>query len=113
MLSQSIASFRRFVLDRLVLRPSRNDIPVATQERVMLDTAGGQLETLVHRSRVADGVAPDFIVLKFPGTAGRAERSSRFPVDLLSATTDSFSSDRADQGIFGRRVDVESSRLWS
>ena len=81
MLSQPIMSLRRSVLDRLVLRASRHEIPVATQQRVIWQVAGGRLETFVHRSTAPAGTA-DLVVLKFPGTAGRAERSSRFPANL-------------------------------
>ena len=70
------------VLDRLVLRPSRHEIPVATAQRVMFDGKVGPIECLVHRSPNSDS-RPDLVVLKFPGTSGRAERASRFPADLI------------------------------
>ena len=84
MLGRSVESLRRKVLDRLVLRPSRHELPIATQDRVMLDGKSGPIECLVHRSQTSTAT-PDLVVLKFPGTAGRAERSSRFPADLLAA----------------------------
>tara|TARA_R110002049_G_scaffold4601_3_gene31755 strand:+ start:11634 stop:12455 length:822 start_codon:yes stop_codon:yes gene_type:complete len=78
------------VLDHLVLRPSRHEIPIATQQRVMLDASTGKIECLVHRSTAKPDSSPtskNLVVLKFPGTAGRAERSSRFPADMLTAVS--------------------------
>ena len=82
MLAGPIQSFRRRIFDRLVLRPSRGAIDFGSQERVMLKWGpnGEPLESFVHY--VGDRKSPlDLLVIKFPGTAGRAERSTTFPTD--------------------------------
>lgn len=62
--------------DRLILRPSRHPIDCESQRR-WVDWAGGRFEAWIHPSpREAD-----LLVLKFPGTGGRAERSSTHPAD--------------------------------
>ena len=93
MFGRPITALRQRVLDRLVLRATRDEIPIVLQQRVMWKTSHGELETFVHRSSAPSGT-PDLVVLKFPGTAGRAERSSRFPADLWNRRTTPF--DRAD-----------------
>ncbi|MGB7345905.1 MAG: alpha/beta hydrolase [Pirellulaceae bacterium] len=80
MISRKITSLRHRILDRLVLRPSRHEIDHGVQERVMLSwgTANEPLECFAQRH--GDVSQPmDLLVVKFPGTAGRAERSSSFP----------------------------------
>ena len=57
----------------------------------MWKTELGDLETFVHRSKTT-AEQTDLVVLKFPGTAGRAERSSRFPADLGSVESYPFES---------------------
>ena len=73
---------RRYLLDRMVLRPSRHPLEHPSQRRVMLHVQGQPLECFV-RKNFDDGRPPDLLVLKFPGTAGRAERSSEFPISML------------------------------
>ncbi|TWU55351.1 alpha/beta hydrolase [Rubripirellula reticaptiva] len=81
-MGKPLQSFRRYLLDRMVLRPSRVHIPHGVQTRVMMDVCGRSLECFVQRNFDDDGPA-DLLVLKFPGTAGRAERSSMTPVSML------------------------------
>lgn len=85
MFARPIQSFRRYLLDRMVLRPSRGPMDHGDLARVMMDVAGKPLETFVARN-FDDGGPADLVVLKFPGTAGRAERSSLFPVPALVPT---------------------------
>lgn len=66
----------------MVLRPSRDSIDHEPQERVVLRWRNRPLECFVRRNHDVD-TAPDVLVLKFPGTAGRAERSSDFPLGML------------------------------
>lgn len=82
MFTRSIQSLRRRLLDRMVLRPTRGPVDSGGQSRVILDVAGGKLEFFVARN-FDDGDAAELLVLKFPGTAGRAERSTLFPVSAL------------------------------
>lgn len=81
-----IGPFRRYLLDRMVLRPSRQPIEFAPQQRVMLSTSSGRsLECFVQKNFDADEPA-ELLVLKFPGTAGRAERSTGFPMSIFRDT---------------------------
>lgn len=82
MFARSIQSFRRHLLDRLVLEPSRDPIDPGEQQREWLSYEGQPLETFVQRN-ADDGPPLDLLVLKFPGTAGRAERSTNFPMSML------------------------------
>lgn len=82
MLQGPLHSFRRYLLDRMVLRPSRHPIEFPHQERRLLNCEGRELECFVQRN-YSDESPPDLLVLKFPGTAGRAERSSEFPSSIL------------------------------
>ena len=106
--------WHRWVLDRCVLRPSRHPLDPVEQWRCRLtwdDPLSSPLECFVHldprqdhatfgetaridqRSRsitqFGDISRPDVLMLKFPGTAGRAERSTRSPADLLQVWSDS------------------------
>lgn len=82
MFSRSLHNFRRRLLDRLVLEPSREPMDFGTQQRELLSFDGQPLETFVQAN--ADNGEPiDLLVLKFPGTAGRAERSTEFPMSML------------------------------
>lgn len=80
MFAGPIQSLRRRIFDRLVLRPSRGAIDFGAQERVMLKwgPGGEPLESFVHYVGKRKSQL-DLLVLKFPGTAGRAERSTPFP----------------------------------
>ena len=84
MLRRPLRSFRRHLLDRMVLRPSQHPIHAPTLERVLLPSAGGSIECFVQQSH-DDSQPPDLLILKFPGTAGRAERSTSFPTPMLDA----------------------------
>ncbi len=82
MFRQSLYKFRRHLLDRLVLEPSREPIDFGSQRREVLTFNGRPLETFVQSNAQDDG-PPELLVLKFPGTAGRAERSTDFPMSML------------------------------
>ena len=82
-------NFRRSLLDRMVLRPTQYPVDPGQQRRVRLDFNGKRLECFVQSfmpgappESVRDNV--DVLVLKFPGTEGRAERSSVFPLGMIS-----------------------------
>lgn len=81
MIRRPIQSLRRLMLDRMVLRPSREPLDGGPQERVMLSAGRLTLECFVQRNFQVDQV-PELLVLKFPGTAGRAERSTSFPMSV-------------------------------
>ena len=82
MFARPIHRFRRYLLDRIVLRPSRGPIDHQPQQRVLLRSGKHPLECFVQRNHDDDS-PPDMLVLKFPGTAGRAERSTSFPLRML------------------------------
>ncbi|MFG0260963.1 MAG: hypothetical protein ACF788_01030, partial [Novipirellula sp. JB048] len=121
MLQRPLNHFRSVLLDKLVLRPTRDRVDPGTQRRVVLTSRFGPLETFglanypdpdftspaaaCAGSACAGGAGgagcrdashptaggaevgaagpPELLLLKFPGTAGRAERSSLFPADLM------------------------------
>jgi pimeloyl-ACP methyl ester carboxylesterase len=69
------------LLDRLVLQPTQHPIPTNEKTRRFVPCGAGQLEVWTHRVGCVGGRQPDLYVLKFPGTAGRAERSTDHPAD--------------------------------
>lgn len=109
-------SWHRWVLNRCVLRPTRHHLDPVQQIRCQLTGDGpsfSPLDCFVHpdpvwkcqhvdRSDVSqrdgwtlsdfgDVPRPDVLVLKFPGTAGRAERSTAAPADWLTTPTKTWS----------------------
>jgi len=85
-----IRAIRRHLLDRFVLRPSRHALDHAPKERVLIRTEGEIDECFLERpSRLGlpseHSDSPDLLVIKFPGTSGRAERSSSWPAGCLGA----------------------------
>jgi len=68
-----------WVTDRIILEPTRHEIPVPDVGRELLPYANGHLEVWVHRfgpcTEGGSAREPEFYVLKFPGTASRAENS--------------------------------------
>ncbi len=74
-------SFFRHLADRLILEPTRNPIPTGDKSRRLIPCGADQVE--VWTSRVGGGGNRDaqVLVLKFPGTAGRAERATDHPAD--------------------------------
>ena len=90
MAPRTIHLFRRRLLDRMVLRPTRDPVEPEDQQRVWLTVAGQPLECYVHAADphepVSECAPPDCLVLKFPGTQGRAERATRYPLPLLPAS---------------------------
>lgn len=77
-----IHSLRRHLLDRFVLRPSRHELAYAPKERVLVTVDRVTDEYFMTPQR-ADRTSHDLLVLKFPGTAGRAERASNWPDEFL------------------------------
>jgi pimeloyl-ACP methyl ester carboxylesterase len=70
-------TFLSWLTDRIILEPSRHGIAVPHKQRKLVSNADGQLEVWVHRAGTGgNGSDPDLYVLKFPGTASRAEDST-------------------------------------
>jgi len=92
MLQRPINHFRSFLLDKLVLRPTRDCVDHGMQHRLQLPSRFGPLETFGYANYPDPGFGdtptsasdpPDLLLLKFPGTAGRAERSTPFPTEMM------------------------------
>ncbi|MDB4331536.1 alpha/beta hydrolase [bacterium] len=73
---------RQAILDRIVLRPTRVPIEAQHLEKETLLLNGKRVECFVQRN-FPSSEKPELLVVKFPGTAGRAERSTGFPIHAL------------------------------
>lgn len=70
-------NFLGWLTDKIILGPSRQKIEVPHKRRVLFAHGSGHLELWVSRTGPDRGESkPDLYVLKFPGTASRAEHSS-------------------------------------
>lgn len=102
---------RHWVANRLILRPTRHVIEPTGLHACALPFPAGTLECFVARQnprcepasaaetiraetigaagefRWESSEPPELLILKLPGTAGRAERSTLFPASLLSDRT--------------------------
>jgi pimeloyl-ACP methyl ester carboxylesterase len=78
-------TFLSRLADRLILRPSSHAIPVDGKSRHLVPFGEGELEIWTHRIG-NEGADIDVFVLKFPGNAGRAERSTDAPACFWSNT---------------------------
>ena len=76
-----LPAIRRKLIDRMVLRPSQHSIDHGVQQRRMLNCLGRQLECFVQEH---DGDTKRILVIKFPGTSGRAEQSTGLPLALMN-----------------------------
>ncbi|MEL6108661.1 MAG: alpha/beta hydrolase [Planctomycetota bacterium] len=79
---RAVRSVRWRLLDRFVLRPTRDTIPYAPKRREILSCGNWEIESFVQ-SFCPEGRDPDLLVLKFPGTSGRGERASEYPASFL------------------------------
>lgn len=82
MVSELLQRIHIRLLNRMVLRPTRDALDAGEQARHEWTTPCGTLEYFVRARRGEDACAP-WLILKFPGTGGRAERSTDFPLSLL------------------------------
>jgi pimeloyl-ACP methyl ester carboxylesterase len=73
---------QHYLLDRMVLRPSQDPLECGGQQRHQVQVDRQTIEYFSQRFGPPSDHA-DLVILKFPGTAGRAERSSVFPGNLL------------------------------
>lgn len=85
MFARAIESIRRRLFDRCVLRPSRNSIDHGDQQQHRFSIEKWDIEAFFRASQ-GDEIEPDLLIIKFPGTAGRAERATEFPMPNLPAT---------------------------
>ncbi len=68
--------------DRLILRPTRHSIDADGQVRRPVGCGDKTLEVWVRRVGPEANAATDLYVIKFPGAAGRAERSTAHPTTV-------------------------------
>ena len=69
--------------DRLVLQPTTNPIDTENRERKWIETPSGKIEIWICRSPAETSTqTTPLLMLKFPGTGGRAERARNFPAHL-------------------------------
>ncbi len=78
-------TFLSWLTDRLILCPTRHAIEATDKTRRLIPFGDGQLEVWTQRTGTESSARPDLYVLKFPGTAGRAERSTVHPADAWPA----------------------------
>lgn len=77
-----------WLADRLILCPSRHTIDPEDRRQVFIETARGRVEAWVLPKSVGAATASKSItVIKFPGTAGRAERGGLHPVEVWPDVT--------------------------
>jgi pimeloyl-ACP methyl ester carboxylesterase len=67
--------------DRLILCPTRHEIPTPGKTRYTIPFGEGLLEVWRETSVTQGDDQPGAYVLKFPGTAGRAERATVHPAE--------------------------------
>lgn len=80
-----LAKLRASLLDYLVLKPTRNDLDFADAEREYVELQKHRVEFFIQQHG-PEGSPTELLILKFPGTAGRAERGSAFPASALTDT---------------------------
>lgn len=74
-------TFLPWLTDRLILCPTRHPVEATGKTQRVVPWGGGQLEIWTQRVGSEPSSSADLYVLKFPGTAGRAERSTVHPAD--------------------------------
>ena len=79
----------------MVLRPSRNVLDFGTQQRWDIKVDGHSLEYF-SQDFGEEKNGHDLVIVKFPGTSGRAERSSVFPGNLLDSSGENSSADASN-----------------
>ena len=73
--------------DWFVLRPSRDEMDFGDQSVLDIPTQFGRVQVFRRLVNAQGGGKPQFRFLKAPGTAGRAERSTDFPAQLIDNVT--------------------------
>ena len=109
------------IADRLILCPSTQPIDPDGKKRHWIDTSFGKIEAWVSTCPVdASPQEIELTVLKFPGTAGRAERAGVHPVEIWATSAEVWtinphgyggSAGRASVKKFPRMVDAVASHL--
>jgi predicted alpha/beta hydrolase family esterase len=71
----------QMIADRLIMKPSRHRLAALGKQRESVPFRKGELEAWTQRIGTIDSDEADVFVLKFHGTAGRAERATYHPMD--------------------------------
>ncbi|MEM7781842.1 MAG: alpha/beta fold hydrolase [Planctomycetota bacterium] len=75
------------IADRTILCPTTQWIDPGDKERVLIQTAGGSVEAWSETIQPDSNPTHQAILIKFPGTGGRAERSGVYPANLWDRLT--------------------------
>lgn len=84
MQSGPLISLRRRILDRCILRPSRDRLPHEPKQRFEMLLGNLTTEYFVEEIPSPSDDPPELLIIKFPGTAGRAERATGWPSGALN-----------------------------
>jgi pimeloyl-ACP methyl ester carboxylesterase len=74
------------IASKAILRPSRNPIDYGSQERFWIKTPWGRQEVFRQDRMIGEG-KPQQLFIKLPGSSGRAERATMFPLDRLETSS--------------------------
>lgn len=74
----------QIIADRMIMRPSKHRVSALGKQQRMIPFRKGEIEVWTQRVGTTDIDEVDLFVLKFQGTAGRAERSTYHPMDYWS-----------------------------
>ncbi|MFK7766110.1 MAG: alpha/beta hydrolase [Mariniblastus sp.] len=75
-------SFLTRLADRLILQATTEYIDPGDREEKFIDTFDGQIQVWISRTESKHPNPSPLLILKFPGTGGRAERSWPHPAEL-------------------------------
>ncbi len=79
-------TFLQRLTDRFVLQPTTDPIDTGNRERMLYSVNDFPLE-IWKSSTNGNSASPELLVIKFPGTGGRAERAGVHPVDVWPGVT--------------------------
>lgn len=74
----------QIIADRMIMRPTRHPVAALGKERRVIPMRKAAIEAWTQRVGTNELDEVDLFVLKFQGTAGRAERSTYHPMDYWS-----------------------------
>ncbi len=81
------STFLSRLADRLILKATTHAIDPEQRERRLIKTSDGEVEAWVNRTESDHANPTPIVILKFPGTGGRAERSWPHPAEMWPFAT--------------------------
>ena len=82
-------SILSWIADKLILKPSTHPIDPDGKRRELIETPDGNVEAWVSKHLQSNPDEPvEVVVLKFPGAAGRAERSGVHPAEVFQVNAE-------------------------